>query len=137
LIGGLVDIAQLTPQGRRDVLRRAGGLDSGQGINPRRILFGTALLDAPAQMQGSDGLAGREGAFLPCSFWLVQALARVGRLQEAQGLLQDMCSRSNAVGLYAEQMDPSSGEQLGNFPQALTHAALIQAAFAIQAASGG
>ncbi len=84
---------------------------------------------------GSDGLEGREGAFLPCSFWLVQALARTGRVDEAHSLFEDLCSRSNVLGLFSEEMDPSTGELLGNFPQALTHAALVQAALALQSAT--
>jgi GH15 family glucan-1,4-alpha-glucosidase len=87
-------------------------------------------------LPGSDGLEGREGAFLPCSFWLVQAMARIGRLSEAESLFEALCSRSNDVGLYAEEMDPTTGDQLGNFPQALTHGALVQAALALEAATG-
>ena len=84
---------------------------------------------------GSDGLDGEEGAFLPCSFWLVLALARTGRLEEARELFEELCSRSTDLGLYAEEMDPTSGEHLGNFPQALTHGGLIQAALALEAAT--
>ncbi len=86
---------------------------------------------------GSDGLEGAEGAFLPCSFWLVQALALTGRREEARALFEDLCSLSNDLGLFAEEIDPVTGSQLGNFPQALTHAALIQAALALQDATGG
>ena len=86
-------------------------------------------------LPGEDGLEGREGAFLPCSFWLVDALARIGRVEEAQSLFEDLCRRSTVLGLFGEEMDPSTGEHLGNFPQALTHAALVQAALALQGAT--
>ncbi len=85
---------------------------------------------------GRDGLPGTEGAFLPCSFWLVQALAHTGRRREAVELFQALLERANPLGLYAEEMDPPTGAHLGNFPQTLTHAALVQAALAIRDAPG-
>jgi GH15 family glucan-1,4-alpha-glucosidase len=79
-----------------------------------------------------DGLPGTEGAFLPCSFWLVQALARTGRHTEAVELFETLLEHANPLGLYAEEMDPATGAHLGNYPQTLTHAALVQAALAIR-----
>ncbi|MFE0593254.1 glycoside hydrolase family 15 protein [Micromonospora echinospora] len=81
---------------------------------------------------GRDGFPGTEGAFLPCSFWLVQALARVGRRREAVELFQAMVDHASPLGLYAEELDPATGAHLGNYPQTLTHAALVQAALAIR-----
>ncbi|TYC01244.1 glycoside hydrolase family 15 protein [Micromonospora sp. WP24] len=81
---------------------------------------------------GRDGLPGTEGAFLPCSFWLVQALASTGRRVEAVELFQAMLDHAGPLGLYAEELDPATGAHLGNYPQTLTHAALVQAALAIR-----
>jgi GH15 family glucan-1,4-alpha-glucosidase len=85
----------------------------------------------------SDGLGGREGAFLPCSFWLVQALARSGHREEAVQLFEQLLGFANDVGLFAEEMDPHSREHLGNFPQAFTHATLIQAALSLSSNEAG
>jgi pentatricopeptide repeat protein len=75
-----------------------------------------------------DGLTGGEATFSLCSFWWVEALARAGRLDEARLAFEKMLTYSNHVGLYAEEIGPT-GEQLGNFPQAFTHLALISAAY--------
>lgn len=75
---------------------------------------------------------GKEGAFLPCSFWLVQALARVGEDDEARAIFDQLTRRANDVGLFAEELDPETGQHLGNFPQAFTHAALLQAGLALE-----
>lgn len=81
---------------------------------------------------GRDGLPGTEGAFLPCAFWLVQALAKSGQLAEAVERFGALLELASPLGLYAEEMDPASRDHLGNYPQALTHAALIQSALAIR-----
>lgn len=77
-----------------------------------------------------DALQGIEGAFTTCSFWYIECLARAGRLDEAQLLFEKLLGYANHLGLYAEELGPA-GEHLGNFPQALTHLALISAAFAL------
>jgi GH15 family glucan-1,4-alpha-glucosidase len=81
---------------------------------------------------GQDGLPGTEGAFLPCSFWLVQALAATGRGDQATRLFADLLALANPLGLLPEEINPTTCGYLGNYPQALTHAALIQAALAIR-----
>jgi GH15 family glucan-1,4-alpha-glucosidase len=81
---------------------------------------------------GHDGLPGTEGAFLPCSFWLVQALAKSGRQSEAAERFAQLLALASPLGLYAEEIDPTSRQHLGNYPQALTHAALVQAALALR-----
>ena len=78
--------------------------------------------------RGGDGLEGEEGAFLICSFWLVDALLVTGRGEEAEALFDRLCGLCNDVGLFAEEADPETGAHLGNTPQAFTHLALVASA---------
>jgi GH15 family glucan-1,4-alpha-glucosidase len=75
-----------------------------------------------------DGLAGKEGTFLICSFWLVSALAMIGEVQRARDLMERLLRVASPLALYAEEFDADTGRHLGNFPQAFSHLALIQAA---------
>lgn len=82
-----------------------------------------------------DGLSGQEGTFTPCSFWMVEALTRAGRLEEARLMFEKILSYANHLGLYAEELSVT-GEHLGNFPQALAHIGLISAAYNLDRALG-
>jgi pentatricopeptide repeat protein len=95
-----------------------------------RLDAGGGLLYRTSREQGN------EGAFVACSFWLVSALARTGREDEAAELFEQMLEHRNDVGLLSEQVDPSSGDLLGNFPQGLSHLTLINAACAVHDAHG-
>ncbi len=75
-----------------------------------------------------DGMSGKEGSFLICSFWLVSGLAVVGEQQRARDLMEKLLSVASPLGLYAEEFDTATGRHLGNFPQAFSHLALIEAA---------
>ncbi len=93
-----------------------------------RLSAGDGLLYRYLPQVSPDGLTGREGAFLLCSFWLVDNLAYQGGMVEAMDLFNSLCNRANALGLLPEEIDPSSGAFLGNFPQAFSHVGLISSA---------
>jgi GH15 family glucan-1,4-alpha-glucosidase len=90
--------------------------------------LGSSCEDLIYRYRSPDGLEGDEGAFLFCSFWMVQNLAMVGEVAEAERIFRLLLKRANHVGLLAEEIDPATGEQLGNFPQALSHAEVINTA---------
>jgi GH15 family glucan-1,4-alpha-glucosidase len=101
-------------------------------VNALRLELGRGFL--LSRYTGEDGLEGTEGAFLCCSFWLVDALARVGHLEEATALMEALIAVASDVGLYAEEIDAQTKELLGNTPQGLVHLALINAAVSISKA---
>ncbi len=78
--------------------------------------------------QTDDGMSGKEGTFLICSFWLVSGLASIGEVQRARDLMEKLLRVASPLGLYAEEFDTDTGRHLGNFPQAFSHLALIEAA---------
>ncbi len=84
-----------------------------------------------------DGLAGDEGTFTICSFWMVSALVEIGEIKRARALCEKLLSYASPLGLYAEEIDPRSGRHLGNFPQAFTHLALINAVMHVIRADQG
>jgi GH15 family glucan-1,4-alpha-glucosidase len=90
-----------------------------------RLSAGGGLLYRYLHEDSPDGIPGDEGAFVLCSFWLVENLARQGKLDEAAELYGSLCARASSVGLLPEQINPSSGEFSGNFPQAFSHIGVI------------
>ncbi len=85
----------------------------------------------------ADGLPGHEGAFLACSFWLCDAWTLAGRIDDARALFERLLTYGNDLGLFAEEYDPAAGRQLGNFPQAFSHFALVNTAHTLTGQSGG
>jgi GH15 family glucan-1,4-alpha-glucosidase len=92
-----------------------------------RLSAGNGLLYRYLHDASPDGIAGDEGAFLLCSFWLVENLARQGELEKASELYASLCARASPLGLLPEQIDPSTGQFFGNFPQAFSHIGVISA----------
>ena len=88
---------------------------------------------ATAEDNTVDGLQGGEGAFLPCSFWLVDALSMLGREREARTLFERLLAIRNDLGLLSEEYDPHAKRLLGNFPQAFTHVGLVNSAYNLSA----
>jgi GH15 family glucan-1,4-alpha-glucosidase len=96
-----------------------------------RLSAGGGLLYRYLHEDSPDGIPGDEGAFVLCSFWLVENLARQGQLDKAAELYASLCARASTIGLLPEQIDPSTGEFFGNFPQAFSHIGVIAAGVTI------
>jgi alpha,alpha-trehalase len=90
-----------------------------------RLSAGGGLLYRYLHDDSPDGIPGDEGAFVLCSFWLVDNLAHQGRLDEAEQLYAELCGKANPLGLLSEQIDPATGALMGNFPQAFSHVGII------------
>lgn len=133
-------------------LRQCFGLDAvdaslllaaGTGLLPKGDERITGTIEAVRRVLGcgrgllrrylaDDGLPAGEGAFLTCSFWLVEALALTGRKDEARAVFETLAPRGGSLGLFPEEVDPASGEAVGNYPQALSHLSHIDAGLALK-----
>src|SRR5262249_55501552 len=102
----------------------------------QRLSAGNGLLYRYLHDESPDGVAGDEGAFFLFSFWLVGKLTQQGRLAEARELYASLCARASPLGLLPEQIDPSSGAFVGNYPQAFSHIGVIASGVALSRALG-
>jgi GH15 family glucan-1,4-alpha-glucosidase len=102
-----------------------------------RLSAGNGMLYRYLHDQSPDGLPGDEGAFVLCSFWLVDNLIGQGRIDEAGELYDSLCGRASTLGLLSEQIDPSTGEFMGNFPQAFSHIGIIASGVNLARATAG
>ena len=109
----------------------------GQGGICHTVLPENGLVLRYRTEETDDGLPGREGTFLICSFWLVSAFAEIGEVKRARDLCERLLGYASPLGLYAEEIDPLNGRHLGNFPQAFTHLALINAVMHVIRADEG
>lgn len=123
--GGWLDASLLTLPLRRVVPFDHPRMRATVEAVRQRLGAGDGLLYRYIPEESPDGLPGHEGAFLLCSFWLLDNLTGQGRLEEAAELYENLCGRTNDLGLLPEQIDPASGAFLGNFPQAFSHVGLI------------
>ncbi|MGH9052844.1 MAG: glycoside hydrolase family 15 protein, partial [Acidimicrobiia bacterium] len=134
--GGGLDASLLALPLRRVVDARHPKMVATTEAIEARLGAGDGLLYRYRPDDSPDGLPGHEGAFLLCSFWLVDNLAHQGRIDEAEELYEAMCDRANPLGLLPEEIDPASGAFLGNFPQALSHVGLISSGFELASLTG-
>lgn len=107
------------------------GFDRGERLGSTIDAVRSELGDGPCVYRYS-GMRSEEGAFIACSFWVVDALTRVGRIEEACALMDEAVGLANDVGLMAEEIDPRTREQLGNVPQGLSHLALVNSAHTLE-----
>jgi GH15 family glucan-1,4-alpha-glucosidase len=106
------------------------------GAIERELIQNGFVLRYRPEEEGVDGLPGREGVFLPCSFWLASCLHRIGREKEARELFERLLGLRNDLGLLAEEYDPIAKRQLGNFPQAFSHVSLTNTALILSGNPG-
>jgi alpha,alpha-trehalase len=127
--GGGLDASLLALPLRRVVPADHPKMVATAQVIAERLGVGDGLLYRYVPEESPDGLPGHEGAFLLCSFWLVDNLAKQGRIEQAAELYNSLCDRANALGLLPEQIDPTSGAFLGNYPQGFSHIGVISSGF--------
>ncbi|MGQ3683520.1 MAG: glycoside hydrolase family 15 protein [Candidatus Loosdrechtia sp.] len=123
--GGGLDASLLTLPLRRVLHASHPKMVATTNAIAKHLGTGNGLLYRYLPDKSPDGLPGHEGAFLLCSFWMVDNLAKQGQLERAMEIYHSLCSRANHLGLFSEEIDPVSGTFLGNFPQAFSHVGLI------------
>lgn len=126
--GGALDSSLLALPLRRVVPADHPRMTATTSAIADRLGAGEGLLYRYLPKDSPDGIGQPEGAFLLCSFWLVDNLAGQGRVDDAHQLFDRLCSYANPLGLLPEQIDPTTGTFLGNFPQGLSHVGLISSA---------
>ncbi len=107
-----------------------------RAIEEDLVTGGFVLRYRTANGRAADGLPPGEGVFLPCSFWMADAYAQMGRVEEARAMFERLLALRNDVGLLSEEFDPATGKMLGNFPQAFSHLALVNTAYNLSSAPG-
>jgi GH15 family glucan-1,4-alpha-glucosidase len=135
--GGSLDASLLALPLRRVVPADHPRMVATTAAVAERLSAGGGLLYRYLHEESPDGIAGDEGAFVLCSFWLVENLARQGQLEQASELYASLCARASRLGLLPEQIDPTSGEFAGNFPQAFSHIGVIAAGVTLARAAQG
>lgn len=123
--GGTLDASLLALPLRHVVPARHPRMVATTAAVAERLSAGGGLLYRYLHDQSPDGLPGDEGAFVLCSFWLVDNQIAQGRIEQAEELYDSLCARTSTLGLLSEQIDPSTGEFAGNFPQAFSHIGII------------
>ena len=125
--GGSLDASLLALPLRRVIPAQHPRMVATTAAVAERLSAGGGLLYRYRHEESPDGIPGDEGAFVLCSFWMVENLARQGALDEASELYASLCARASTLGLLPEQIDPTTGAFSGNFPQAFSHIGVIAA----------
>jgi GH15 family glucan-1,4-alpha-glucosidase len=135
--GGIVDASLLNLPLRKVVPADHPRMVATTRAVAERLSAGNGLLYRYLHEDHPDGLPGDEGAFVLCSFWMVDNLAAQGRLEEAEDLYASLCARASPLGLLSEQIDPTTGAFMGNFPQAFSHIGVIASGVNLARARAG